>query len=197
MNGEENKKKPENIFDLTKLAPFELDIELKKQPTVIDIDEKNKLLTGFNELPVEEWDTLKYNDHIRYLRNDGTFRRGGYFKNSWIGTYGKNKDKRCIQLGSSKMSNTSMWSLCYDDIHTIWKNTTVYKKKSNNDTDITGEAKEINQELQNMVNTMQETIQYMSKSIEQLKIDVLKNNNEQKRIINLIKKLHGIKSSGK
>jgi hypothetical protein len=58
-------------------------------------------------------------------------------------------------------------------------------------------VKEIDQELQNTVNTMQETIQYMSKSIEQLKIDVLKNNNEQKRIINLIKKLHGIKSSSK
>lgn len=195
MDGDENKKKPENIFDLTKLAPFELDIELKKPSTVIDIDEKNKLLRGFTELPREEWDNLKYNDHIRYLRADGTFRRGGYFKNSWIGTYGKNKDKRCIQLGSSKTTKVTMWSLCHDDLQKIWKSDTTYKEGSNNT--ITGGAKEIDQELQNTVNTMQETIQYMSKSIEQLKIDVLKNNNEQKRIINLIKKLHGIKSSSK
>ena len=46
-----------------------------------------------------------------------------------------------------------------------------------------------------MIKSHEETIQYLSKSLEQLKIDLLKMNNEQKRIINLIKKLHGIKST--
>jgi hypothetical protein len=193
MDSNTVKKEPENIFDLTKLAPFELDVELKKASTIINIDEQTKLLNGFVEISREKWDNLKFNDHIRYLRVDGTFRKGGFFKNSWIGTYGKNKGKNCVQLGSNKSIKSTSWSLCFDDINKIWKNENITGAATSNVNN--NSEKNIDSGLKNTVDTLQETVQYMSKSIEQLKIDMLKINNEQKRIINLIMKFHGIKRS--
>lgn len=175
----------ENIFDLTKLAPIELDHELQQASTIINIDEQNKLLEDYTEILRDKWDNLKVSDCIRYLRKDGSFRRGGFFKNSWVGTYGKQKGKKCMQIGSNITYKSTTWTICHDDIDKIWI-------KNNNKPST---SKESDNELKNIINTQQETIEYMTKSIEQLKIDSLKINNEQKRIINLIKKLHGIKSS--
>jgi len=175
-------KKKENIFDLTKLAPIEINHEIQKASTIISVDEQTKLLQGFSEIHHDDWKNLKLYDYVRYLRKDGAFRRGGYFKNSWVGSYGKNKGNLCIQLASKKNFNSATWVVCFNDIDKMWKNEDINEthaeKKNNIDT-----------------NEIQETIQFMSKAIEQLKIDLLKMNNEQKRIINLIKKLHGIKIS--
>ena len=197
---EETKKKEtkkENIFDLSKLAPIELDHEIQKSSSIITIDDQVKLLVGFNELPKSDWGTLKMNDFVRYLRKDGSFRRGGYFKNAWTGTYGKNNGKECIQLSSSKTFKGNTWSVCHDDIDKIWKNAdTVIKGSSVNNTSNNGqESKNIDPEILENISKNQESIEYMSKSMEQIKIDILKINNEQKRIINLIKKLHGIRST--
>jgi hypothetical protein len=197
---EEIKKKEtkkENIFDLSKLAPIELDHEIQKSSSIITIDEQVKLLVGFNELPKSDWGTLKMNDFIRYLRKDGSFRRGGYFKNAWSGTYGKNNGKECIQLSSSKSFKGNTWSVCHDDIDKIWKNAnTQIKGASVNNTSNNGqESKNIDPEILKNISKNQESIEYMTKSMEQIKIDILKINNEQKRIINLIKKLHGIHST--
>lgn len=182
----ENKPK-DNIFDLTKLAPIELDHELQQTSTIITIDEQNKLLEEYDELPCEEWGNLTLNDCVRYLRKDGSFRKGGYFKNSWIGSFGKQNGKKCMQLSSAPHFKSAKWTVCYNDLDKLWV-------KKNNQI-CTSNPTAVDPELKNIINAQQETIEYMSKSVEQLKIDMLKINNEQKRIINLIKKLHGIKSS--
>jgi hypothetical protein len=200
MSTEEIKKeeiKKENIFDLSKLAPIELDHEIQKSSSIITIDDQVKLLVGFNEMPKSDWGTLKMNDFVRYLRKDGSFRRGGYFKNAWTGTYGKNNGKECVQLSSSKSFKGNTWSVCHDDIDKIWKNAdTQIKGASVNNTSNNGqESKNIDPEILENISKNQESIEYMSKSMEQIKIDILKINNEQKRIINLIKKLHGIRGT--
>jgi hypothetical protein len=200
MSTEEIKKeetKKENIFDLSKLAPIELDHEIQKSSSIITIDDQVKLLVGFNELPKSDWGTLKMNDFVRYLRKDGSFRRGGYFKNAWAGTYGKNNGKECIQLSSSKSFKGNTWSVCHDDIDKIWKNAdTQIKGASVNNTSSNGQdPKNIDPEILENISKNQESVEYMTKSMEQIKIDILKINNEQKRIINLIKKLHGIRST--
>ena len=188
--------KKENIFDLSKLAPIELDHEIQKSSSIITIDDQVKLLVGFNELSKSDWGTLKMNDFVRYLRKDGSFRRGGYFKNSWAGTYGKNKGKECIQLSSSKSFKGNTWSVCHDDIDKIWKNEdTQIKEPSINNTSGVLETKNIDPEILENISKNHESIEYMTKSMEQIKIDILKINNEQKRIINLIKKLHGIRNT--
>ena len=211
----EKTEEPENIFDLTKLAPIELDHEIQNVSNIITIDEQTKLLQGFVEVPFDDWGTLIYSDYIRYLRKDGTFRKGGYFKNSWIGTYGKNKDKSCIQLSAGSSIKSTTWSICFDDLDKIWKKENEFSARNSGGGNGCGggcvggggngcgggcvggggNEKNINTETLNMIKSHEETIQYLSKSLEQLKIDLLKMNNEQKRIINLIKKLHGIKST--
>jgi uncharacterized protein YydD (DUF2326 family) len=184
-------KKDDNIFDLTKLADIERDHEIQKASSTINIEDQNKLLQGFVELLRDDWDKLSFNDYIRYLRNDGSFRRGGYFRNSWIGSYGKNKGKKCIQISATKSFKSSTWSICLGDIDKIWK----CGENISGGGGGTPNEKKIDSILQKKINTQEETIQYLSKSVEQLKIDLLKMNNEQKRVINLIKKLHGIKSN--
>ena len=183
----------ENIFDLSKLAPIELDHEIQKTATIITVDDQVKLLEGFEEMPKANWTQLKLNDFIRYLRKDGSFRRGGYFKNSWTGTFGKHNGKECIQLSSSRSFKGNSWSICHDDIDKIWKRADkiVASTKTNEASGETTNAT-INPEILETINKNQESLEYLSKSMEQVKIDMLKINNEQKRIINLIKKLHGI-----
>lgn len=193
-NQEKNQQEPkENIFDLSKLAPIELDHEIQKTSTIITTDEQTKLLEGFEELPKTEWGNLKVNNFIRYLRKDGSFRRGGYFKDAWTGTFGKHNGKDCIQLSSSRSYKGTTWSICYDDIDKIWKNINKQPAKSSNIP--SGTSSSTDTTTIETINKNQESIEYMNKSIEQLKIDMLKINNEQKRIINLIKKLHGIRTA--
>ena len=174
----------ENIFDLTKLAPIEFDCEIKKSASIVSKEDQKKILENYTEIPNEKWDTFKYNDYLKYLRIDGSFRKGGFFKNAWIGKYGKSKDKNCIQLASSKNFKATTWTICCVDIDKIWK------KKSDN---VNNGDDCVDSKLTEMVHANSESIQYLTKTVEQFKTDILRMNNEQKRIINLIKKLHGIK----
>lgn len=181
-----SEKENDNIFDLTKTAPVELQHEIVQQSTKISVMDQNTLLKNYKELPKGKWDELKYPDHIRYLRNDGTFRKGGYFKSSFISTSGKNKDEKCIQLSTSNQFNAPTWTICFKDINKIWINIRS-PLTSSLDISNSGFSDEIKKNTEN--------IEYLTKTVSQLKIDMLKINNEQKRIINLIKKLHGIKSN--
>jgi hypothetical protein len=174
----DNKIKKENMFDLTKLA-----ISTEKQPEIkpsyekkITLEEQTKLLKDYIELSKDKWSNINVGDHIRYLRKDGSFRRGGFFKSSWVVQQGKNEGKTFIQLSSS-LYNGKTWAVIDADLDKIY----IKNNKQNLSTNI----------------TKNESIEYLNKSVEQLKIDMLKCMNEQKRIINLIKKLHGIHSHKK
>ena len=175
--------KKENIFDLTKM-PIEIKHVVKKPDIDINIETQDKLTKGFVEIPPEEWDSFKYNDFIRYLRNDGSFRKGGYFKNSWVGNYGKSNGKKCIQLSSVSKFGGKTWQICHSDVSKIWK--------GKNKVEHSGSEQKINNEMSEILNENNESIQFLTKSVEQIKTDILRINNEQKRIINLIKKLHNI-----
>jgi hypothetical protein len=181
MEGMKKESTNENIFDLTKLVPIEKEEEIKKSYAIITESDREKLLAGYSEVEESEWGSIVINAHIRYLRKDGAFRRGGYIKGHWIGTYGPKKGKNCIQminnLSGYKPTN---WNVCVDDITTIW---------------IREDApKNINIINSSSTNEQSESIEFLTKQMEQLKIDMTRMNNEQKRIINLIKKLHGIKN---
>ena len=177
----EGGKKSENIFDLTAIVGIQKEEEIKKKSALITDDEQKALIKDYIEVNKDEWSVIPNNTHIRYLRKDGAFRRGGFIKNSWIGVNGASKDKKCLQLSASMNYKASKWTICLDDIEKIWK------KKSPEQKNI------ISSDIQNMVRTNNETTEYLTRSVEQLKIDVTQLSNEQKRIINLIKKLHGIK----
>ena len=58
-----------------------------------------------------------------------------------------------------------------------------------------GEKNTISPALHTTINANKESVEYLIRTVDQLKIDISKINNEQIRIVNLIKKLHHIKSS--
>jgi hypothetical protein len=184
MEGGKKESKNENIFDLTKLVPIEKEEEIKKSYAIITESDREKLLDGYSEVDESEWGGIGMNAHIRYLRKDGAFRRGGYVKGHWIGTYGPKKGKNCIQMINNLSGyKPAHWNVCVDDITTIWIREDAPKNINN-----------INNIDSSSINEQSEAIEFLTKQMEQLKIDMTRMNNEQKRIINLIKKLHGIKS---
>lgn len=171
-----NHKSNDNIFDLTKLTPYEVSHEIKHSP-LKEKTEIMKLIQGYKEVMPNEWDNLAVNDSIRYLRKDGTFRRGGLIRSRSTMAIGKHAGKSCFTLSAPIGYKNTTWVVCYDDIDKIWVK-------------IATENTEVN----NIIKSQQETITYLSKTVDQLKIDMAKLNNEQKRTINLIKKLHNIKT---
>lgn len=173
-----------NIFDLTALVGIQNEQEMKKNTNIITPEEQQKMLKNYSEVESTEWDTIPISTHIRYLRKDGSFRVGGFVKNSWIGLYGASKGKKCLQLSSSQDYKSNKWSICLNDIEKIWK-------KNTNDLS----EKNSILELKNNIQSYKENIDYLIRTVEQNKIDISKINNEQTRIINLIKKLHNIKST--
>jgi hypothetical protein len=182
-----NKSDDSNIFDLTALVGIQNEQELKKTVNAVSIDDQTKMLQNYNEVDRDQWDKIHPSSHVRYLRKDGLFRRGGFIKNSWVGLYGTSKGKKCLQLSSSPSYKSTKWTICLDDIEKIWKR---------NPTSVTTcEKNIISPELNTTIQSNKESVEYLVRSVEQLKIDISKINNEQTRIINLIKKLHHIKST--
>ena len=174
-----------NIFDLTALVGIQNEQEVKKKDNTITPEAREKMLQNYSELNNAEWESIPLLKHIRYLRKDGAFRMGGIVKNSFIGLYGTSKGKKCIQLASSPDYKSAKWTICLNDIEKIWQ--------KNNDTG--SSDTNLSPEIKNKIQSNNESIEYLLRTVEQNKIDISKIVNEQTRIINLIKKLHNIKSS--
>jgi hypothetical protein len=167
-----------NVYDLSTLANVEKDIEIKKTET--NKIDRDQLLKGYDEVPRVEWDSLTHGDHIRYLRNDGLFRKGGFIKNTWIGLSGVNKGKNIIQLCNNMSYKAIKWTIPFDNLNKIWK-------KKNNVHSMPSDNKDV-------INSNKESIEYIKSKLDQFSVDISKINNEQQRIVNLIKKLHNIRS---
>lgn len=176
-----------NIFDLAALAGIQNEQELKKTVNTVTVDEQAKMLQNYDDVDHNEWAAIPPSSHIRYLRKDGAFRRGGFVKNSWVGLYGASKGKKCLQLSSTQSYKSTKWTICLDDIEKIWR--------KNPNLVATGEKNIISPELNSTIQANKESVEYLIRVVDQLKIDISKINNEQTRIINLIKKLHHIKST--
>lgn len=174
-----------NIFDLTALVGVQNEQELKKEVNTITIEEQKKMIQNYDEVPSSDWATIPPSTHVRYLRKDGSFRRGGFVKNSWVGLYGKSKGKKCLQLSATKSYKSTKWTICLDDIDKMWQ-----KNISSDEND---EKNTISPEIRETIQSNKESVEYLVRTVDQLKIDLSKINNEQTRIINLIKKLHNIK----
>lgn len=174
-----------NIFDLTALVGIQNEQELKKKTSSVTPEEKERMLSDYSELNKSEWETIPILSHIRYLRKDGAFRTGGFVKNSWIGLYGPSKGKKCLQLAAGQDYKSTKWTICLNDIEKIWQ-------KNNN---TLASDKNLSPEIKNNIQSNKESIEYLLRTVEQNKIDISKIMNEQTRIINLIKKLHNIKST--
>jgi len=179
----------DNIFDLSKPASVDSSnktvqsntYQKNNQKNIVTNEEQEQLLENYEEVPRESWETLPVGIHIRYLRKDGTFRRGGYIISVVNIMSGVNKDNKMIQLASNNSPYAKSWSTNLERVQKIWK------AKLNSD----GGVNQINESVSKET---KESIEYLTKNVDQIKIDIAKINNEQQRIVNLIKKLHNIKS---
>jgi len=183
-----NKTDTTNMFDLSSIIGIQNEQEIKQASTIVSADEQKKLLQDYEEVDVNKWNDIQPPAHIRYLRKDGAFRRGGFVKNVWVGIYGNTKGKKCIQLSSSIHYKSTKWTVCFEDIDKIWIKKEVFS--GGND-----EKNIISPEVHNTIQSSKESIEYLTRTVDQLKIEIAKINNEQTRMVNLIKKLYNIKVS--
>jgi hypothetical protein len=176
----------EDIFDLTKLVSMENEEQIKIEKNLINDEDRVKLLQDYVEVNPDDWDKIPKNIHIRYLRNDGLFRRGGFVKNFWVTTYGNYKGKKCVQLAASMAYRSKKWTVPLNDINKIWKKHNSELNQINDDVEMVKKVTEVENKLEKAT----ETIDYLLQSVEQLKISLKQSQNDQQRIMNLIKQIH-------
>ena len=177
-----------NMFDLTSIINMQNEQEIKQAEHTISADDQQKLLQNYEEVELDKWPDIQPSSHIRYLRKDGAFRRGGFVRNVWAGLYGNTKGKKCLQLSSSQNYKSTKWTVCLDDIEKIWKKKEIIASVEKNI---------ISPEVHNTIQASKESIEYLTRTVDQLKIEISKINNEQTRMVNLIKKLYNIKTSSR
>lgn len=172
----------ENIFDLSKLiASKSNDLEV----TTPISDFNDKMLSGYTLVEPDEWEKLPYACHIRYLRTDGVFRKGGYVK-SVTHTKDLNEvDTIRIDLVANFTPNAIAWSLYKGSVDKIWKRiepNTMLSTTTNINTNTNKDD----------VITLKKEIEFMKKEIEFIKKELQKMNNDSISVLQLVKSLHDI-----
>lgn len=159
--------KVDNIFDISanRFADANSGYDMKE------------LLKGYDEIPRAKWEEIEPNTHVRYLRKDGKFRKGGYVVSVSKVSSGRYKGSTTMTLRHS-FGNGKTWNLPCDNVKKIW-------------------AKEHHGASANGVPSkdladMKSTLEYLKGKVDSIEVTQQQQANEQSRIVNLIKKLHGI-----
>jgi hypothetical protein len=147
----------DNPFDLTKLISTNKLIEKQKyKPDVYTTEEQKEMLKNYIKVPNEKWLELPIGTNIRYIRKDGEMRKGGYIQ--YIDPNGD-----FMSISAINVSNGKHWRLPLNGVAEIWKFTFNKVTPFSNDT--------------------QEMLLSLKEEIRQLKIEIQRVMNQQKRII--------------
>jgi hypothetical protein len=163
--------------DLTKLVPKSNDVEV---PQIGYQTNTEALLVGYTEVPRDQWISIPYKTHIRYLRNDGKMVKGGYVV-SLINTTdkdGKNTIKIDIVANMSQ-PNAMNWSIYGSSIDKIWKQ----------DSSSNQGAMEL-QNIQTKLNKAMERITELNEKNNLIVGEIQRIKNENNRIIQMVIKLN-------
>jgi len=171
--------KKENPFDLTKLlgefkpsAPF----TYQSSGGAYSDSQIKDLLENYKEVPGEDRGSMITGIHVRYRKNDGSFKRGGYVVRNYVSNKEGSKGAQMLRLKSSLGSNAKEWSVNLANVQDLWETTKFQPKPT----------------VETVAGGMKQTTDGLKNRVEQLSIEVSHLANEQKRIIALIKKLHHI-----
>ena len=144
--------KPKN--NITKKEDGEIIVRVKKESDSKHVkysdDDIAKLLKDYKSIPSTAWGSLSYGTHIRYVRTDGRFVRGGF-----VSGYIKSNDKTLINISNgfnASIKGYSAWSIALDSIKYI------YVKSSVN---VTLTKPEENGDLKNIVAKLQKRIKIL------------------------------------
>lgn len=169
-----------NIFDLSKLAPFVNDTEVHgaavNMPAKSLVDQE-KLLADYYEIPEKEWENIKPGSYIKYMRSNGTMRKGGLLKNITPANDLEGNDTIKFDFSGSIGVKVTSWSVYKGSIKKIWrKNDGPIEKEYDL---LFTDVQDLNDEVKRQKNT-----------IENLNIEIQQMRSEQLRIMLMIKKFH-------
>lgn len=166
-----------NIFDLSKIASPVNDVEAHPS----DSTDQESSLVGYELVLPNEWKNIPFNSFIRYLRKDGSFRKGGLIQGVWNNLDKSGNEVVKIDITAGFGSKITKWSIVSNSIEKIW-----IKRPSGQSSGLSG--------MQGMsgmtdMSELKEDIEFCKDSIKQLTKEIQKMQNEQIRIIGILKKL--------
>lgn len=171
----------QNIFNLSKMMPKSVDVEVTNSSSATSEIEQDALLHNYELIDPANWHKLPFRAHIRYLRKDGAFRKGGFVKAVTQTQDLEGKETIKIDLVANFTPNAVSWSIFKGSIDKLWKKI-----------DMTGDTPLVSNVNIEQINEIKEDITFCKNSIEQIKKELQKMSNEQIRTIMLIKKMHGL-----
>ena len=82
--------------------------------------EQEELLEGYHEVAPELWDKIPQNAHIRALKGDGKFLRGGFVRNHWVDGEGQ-KTTTIKTTFDERNSGYKTFPLKHTKLAKLWK----------------------------------------------------------------------------
>lgn len=174
-----SKEPVENIYDLSKIGGQIDDIKVDANTSKYDQD---ALLVGYTLVPPDKWSNVSSGSHIRYLRKDGEFRKGGIVTAVYATKDTEGNDTIKFDLISNYGPTAVKWSIYKGSIEKIWA------KEENRSVSPVASPR-----VNTDVSDMKKDMVFCRNAIEDLRKEIQKITNEQMRTIVLIKKLHNIK----
>lgn len=83
-------------------------------------DQIKKLLVGYIEVGKHKWAEIPVGAHIRYIKNDGTFVRGGFVTNHWFNKEGKQFIHIANNLNKGT-PNYATWPMAHEAVARVFK----------------------------------------------------------------------------
>lgn len=128
--------------------------KLKKYPSTAYTNEQIKeLLVGYIEVRKDKWSDIPVGSHIRYVKKDGTFVRGGFVTNHWLNKEGK----QFIHIANNLKKNSpnyATWPMAHESVARLFKKPDA---KTGIELDVVrGKTAEIISQINKLVNVVKE-----------------------------------------
>jgi hypothetical protein len=148
-------------------------------------EEIAEYLKGSILIPKDQWKDLHDNSNISYIKNDGGFIKSGFIKL----IYNKD-DEDYIRYGTKldRYANDSYYKEFTVKFSSIKK---LYKKIDNS---AIIEYKLINEKIKSTLSGFTEELKLLDEKFNELNVKMVKLEENNVKIVNLIKKLHNLKS---
>lgn len=114
-------KKSSNSKHSNKKSSKSKHSKYKKYPSKsYNNDQIKKLLVGYIEVGKNKWAEIPVGAHIRYIKNDGTFVRGGFVTNHWLNKEGKQFIHIANNLNKGT-PNYATWPMAHESVARVFK----------------------------------------------------------------------------
>lgn len=90
-------------------------------PHVFTSAEITELLENYTEIPKTDWANIPRGTHIRYMKTDGNFRRGGFVVS--IGLVDGKQTIQCANKFDAGVAGYQKWPVVLETVANIWKST--------------------------------------------------------------------------